>query len=160
MGDNEIIKALECCTSSCREIKCNSCPAFVGCRCTLKSKMLLDLINRQKAEIERLQSMNQAKLDMIHDIRAEIERLKGVIVPPVKVGDPIWRIYTWNGEHIVEGKISMIKQKADFTWKFRGIGKGFEGSKDFDVKDIGTLIFLSREEAEKTLKEMTEGGNV
>ena len=32
-------------------------------------------INRQKAEIERLQSMNKDKLDMIHDLQAEIERL-------------------------------------------------------------------------------------
>lgn len=30
-------------------------------------------INRQKAELERLKSMNQSKLDMIHDLRAEIE---------------------------------------------------------------------------------------
>lgn len=33
----------------------------------------LDLINRQQAEIERLQSMNQSKLDTIHDLSAEIE---------------------------------------------------------------------------------------
>jgi hypothetical protein len=31
------------------------------------------LINRQKEEITRLQSMNQAKLDTIHDLRADIE---------------------------------------------------------------------------------------
>lgn len=34
------------------------------------------LINRQKEEITRLQSMNQAKLDTIHDLRADIEILE------------------------------------------------------------------------------------
>lgn len=37
---------------------------------------LCDEINRQKEEIERLQSMNQAKLDMIHDLQAEIGKLE------------------------------------------------------------------------------------
>lgn len=36
----------------------------------------LEIINRQKAEIERLHSMNQAKLNMLHDIRAELEIAK------------------------------------------------------------------------------------
>ena len=35
----------------------------------------MDFFHGQKAEIERLKSMNQSKLDMIHDLRAEIERL-------------------------------------------------------------------------------------
>lgn len=63
----------------------------LGERC--KQYMSKDLINRlkeknsnlssdltsAKAEIERLQSMNQSKLDMIHDLRAEIERQKAEI---------------------------------------------------------------------------------
>jgi hypothetical protein len=37
----------------------------------------LDNLNgKQKEDIERLQSMNQAKLDTIHDLMAEVERLK------------------------------------------------------------------------------------
>jgi nitrogen regulatory protein PII-like uncharacterized protein len=47
MTDNEIIKALECCTSE--EIG-NRCPVIV--RGVMKDAF--DLINRQKAEIERL----------------------------------------------------------------------------------------------------------
>ena len=35
----------------------------------------LDLINSQKAEIERLKSMNQVKLDCIHDLQKENEIL-------------------------------------------------------------------------------------
>ena len=40
---------------------------------------VVDLIGRQKAEIERLQSMNQAKLDTIHDIQADNERLEKAV---------------------------------------------------------------------------------
>ena len=45
----------------------------------------------------------------------------GVIVPPCKVGDTVWELYTqYNGNmRIREGKISMITQKADKSLKIR-----------------------------------------
>ena len=50
MTDNEIIKALECC----KKDDCDNCPNdFGNCYANL-SGYSLDLINRQKAEIERL----------------------------------------------------------------------------------------------------------
>lgn len=63
MTDNEIIKALECCTTS----NCGECPIFnnkeirkVPGRCVVTlEKNALDLINRQKAENERLQKENE-----------------------------------------------------------------------------------------------------
>ena len=39
----------------------------------------VDLINHQQAEIERLQSMNQAKLDMIHDMWEDLDGANFVI---------------------------------------------------------------------------------
>ena len=50
MSDEDIIKALECCIKN----DCDNCPfdSFLNFRDCLKS--FLDLINRQKAEIERL----------------------------------------------------------------------------------------------------------
>ena len=55
MTDNEIIKALECCS---QEDMCQSCPYGAACLdekyVSVLSKDALDLINRQKAEIERL----------------------------------------------------------------------------------------------------------
>lgn len=75
LTDIEIIKALECCQID------NMCEF-----CYLKSdkkdcgkrlhKDVIDLINRQKAEIERLKSMNQSKLDIIHDVRTDLETAK------------------------------------------------------------------------------------
>lgn len=75
MTDNEIIKALEkWCDNNCKKV----CPHLKMCdKCVVTYiKSALDLIKRKQAEIERLQSMNQAKLDIIHDIRAELETAK------------------------------------------------------------------------------------
>ena len=53
MTDNEIIKALECCQTN----KCDECPVYKECHATEKGRVnvVLDLINRQKAEIAELQ---------------------------------------------------------------------------------------------------------
>ena len=74
MTDNDIIKALKCCGNqmfSCSDRQC-------------KAKTIgnaIDLINRQKAEIERLTiDMNAARLGMI----AEHERLKTAKAEAIK----------------------------------------------------------------------------
>ena len=64
MMDNEIIKALECCSIGETYTDCekNGCPLYLGitmgCKYIDKENQLysdaLDLINRQKAEIEKL----------------------------------------------------------------------------------------------------------
>ena len=78
LSDNEMIKALEYCEDSRDTDKhCLKCPYCNESYCL--DKMMADalfLINRQKAEIERLQSMNNAKLDMIHDLRTDLETTK------------------------------------------------------------------------------------
>lgn len=54
LSDNEIIKALKCCTGDLEG--CASCPLYDP-PCDMGHKLnyyALDLINRQKAEIERL----------------------------------------------------------------------------------------------------------
>ena len=58
MTENEIRKALECC----RDCKCKECPCYKNIegemRCTeIDEEEILDLVNRQKAEIERLEEM-------------------------------------------------------------------------------------------------------
>lgn len=75
MSDNDIIKAVGCC-----EIKdCHECPykGYTNCRESVMHGAL-DLINRQKAENERLQAENeeqdQAIINALHrmgQIRAE-----------------------------------------------------------------------------------------
>lgn len=43
----------------------------------------MGVIKRLDAEVERLKSMNQAKLDMIHDLRAELETAKTEVVKKI-----------------------------------------------------------------------------
>lgn len=78
MTDNEIIKALELCANrtihSCKSCPCNSS----GCACNEKlNGGALDLINRQNAEIERLENELHGKVDYIHEQREVIDDLKG-----------------------------------------------------------------------------------
>lgn len=71
MTDNEIIKALKCC----RDCKCKECPCYKNIegemRCTeIDEEEILELINRQKAEIERLEAeigkqYEQAEADIL-----------------------------------------------------------------------------------------------
>lgn len=61
MTDNEIIKALECCIND----DCDNCPDTFG-NCEHNAmRNALDLINRQKAEIERLHSEVKEKTETI-----------------------------------------------------------------------------------------------
>lgn len=81
----------------------------------------------------------------------------GVIVPPCKVGQTVYYINFWlKKEHwkVYEGKISMLQQKADKSWKFRmsyhlGVG-------DYTLDELGKTVFLTREEAEAALKAREE----
>lgn len=73
MTDNEIIKALECC----RDCNCKECPCYKvidgEMRCTeIDEKEILDLINRQKAEVEALYEINAKSDEEISELRKEL----------------------------------------------------------------------------------------
>lgn len=76
----------------------------------------------------------------------------GVIVPPCKVGDMVFAIINSN---IIEINIETIHCWSNGVWKCNGwygkskYGKGYELS----FEGFGKTIFLTREEAEKALKE-------
>ncbi len=76
MTDNEIIKALECCKTG---DDCKGCPYYANERYTCGEHFnedMLDLINRQKAEIERLQNILLKFMDEV----ARWEEKKGIDV--------------------------------------------------------------------------------
>lgn len=91
--DEEIIKALECCKMPVGSCACNNCPldyqrkkrltrSDKSCT-TLMFDYTLALINRQKAEIEKLNDLYVAGLESLRlaaeankDMQAEIERLQ------------------------------------------------------------------------------------
>ena len=73
MTDNEIIKALECCGND-SEV-CAGCPlhkAPCTCDCThILAQYAFDLINRQKAEIEKYRHIEQT----VKDFWSELKKL-------------------------------------------------------------------------------------
>ena len=68
---------------------------------------------------------------------------------PVYIGQPVWTVATWwSGEvEIREGKISMIQQKSDKSWKFRATING--SVSDYTLDEVGNYIFLSKTEADE-----------
>ena len=91
LTDNEIIKALECCI----DCKCKECPCYKNIEgemyCTeIDEEEILDLINRQQAEIEKLNKARQKQavflgeereqkyelIDKLSKANTEIERLR------------------------------------------------------------------------------------
>lgn len=96
MNDNEIIKALKCCGND----ECSKCPLQDGV-CSEKDimKQALDLINRQKAEAERLNKKVEELSEVLSDsikikvseiksetIREFVERLKNEIISNTAYG--------------------------------------------------------------------------
>ena len=71
--DNEIKKALECCIS--KKVMCDKCPLSDKCQNNpfwdVKASYALDFINRQKAEIERLETVLSEKLFCITQLKGE-----------------------------------------------------------------------------------------
>ena len=75
MTDNEIIKALECC--SVHPMNCKKCP-YQGNECCTNAhrKDALDLINRQKSQILKEQNKNSKLRNERNHLKAELERLR------------------------------------------------------------------------------------
>ena len=77
MTDNEIIKALECCLKD----DCENCPYFANGLFECGEHFyedVLDLINRQKAEIERLEAKCENTQVGYNIARAETEEYKAI----------------------------------------------------------------------------------
>lgn len=116
-------------------------------------KKLIELI----ADSKQMNGWNvEDKWGRIEDLADHLLR-SGVIVPPCKVGQDIWHITKhYDGRiEMRKGKVSMLQQKADKSWKVRITVNSSVW--DFTPNEIGIIYFLSREDAEKSLKERSEG---
>lgn len=103
-----------------------------------------DALDKKKINLCVSKSLNETIADAL--------LADGWIRPPVKVGDVVWHLMThYDGQkEIRKGKVSMLQQKADKSWKIRITVNSSVW--DFTPNEIGTLYFLTREEAEKALK--------
>lgn len=74
LTDNEIIKALKCCADHDNIDACDDCPCLKG-KCISTTPYVLDLINRQKAEIESKNDLIHRQSDVISEQKEKIESI-------------------------------------------------------------------------------------
>jgi hypothetical protein len=91
----------------------------------------------------------------IYEMRANYLIENGVIVPPVMLGQKMWEVVSWD-ENVRECRVSSLTQKADGTFKIRITNLKSKSVYERVPQHIGDIIFLTKEEAEKKLKERKE----
>lgn len=78
---------------------------------------------------------------------------------PIEIGCKVYRVhegfqravgvsFRWEADKVEEGKVSMLQQKADKSWKFRTPWG------DFALSDLGKEIFLTEEDANTAMLAM------
>ena len=80
----------------------------------------------------------------------------GVIVPPCKVGDIVYAKYSGTNEieyYVVDEVIHLGSDNFEFKAHLENEDGYMVDNIDFGVPKIGLTVFLTREEAEKALKE-------
>ena len=78
--------------------------------------------------------------------------LPRMAAPPVTIGQPVWDLRKWphRDAEIRAGKVSMLQQKADKSWKIRiSVNSAVY---DITIDEIGKSVFLTKEAAEQALK--------
>lgn len=94
---------------------------------------------------------------------AEYEDLEeqGLLVRlPCKVGDTVYRVNAGAKQPIIPMTVSEIHflcYKNERAVRFDAIGKEDMGESCYRLEDIGRIVFLTLEEAEKKLEEMQNG---
>ena len=79
---------------------------------------------------------------------------------PCKVGDTVYRVNAGAKQPIIPMTVSEIHFlccKNERAVRFDAIGKEDMGESCYRLEDIGRIVFLTHEEAEKKLEEMQNG---
>lgn len=83
---------------------------------------------------------------------------QGLIVRfPCKIGDTVYRVNAGAKQPIIPMTVSEIHflcYKNERAVRFDAIGKEDMGESCYRLEDIGKIVFLTREEAEKKLEEL------
>lgn len=123
MTDNDIIKALECCNKSDNGKGCFECPYRQYCPDCLRRRNedTIDLINRQKDEIEALiagqETLQKYRDEEINRLEVELKAMRGVansykaeVERLQKENDVLIETYSKCQIAIIKGSIERIKQ--------------------------------------------------
>ena len=161
MKETDIVQALRCCA----EGECKDCAMHED-----KQRCQENLLDKAAEAIERLTAENAAlreKVPLTEDtminlaaqaLGVEPSRLRELaeadkdgrcVVLQCKVGDTVWRIVRDGEPHITRDEVRDMYFADDMTLCVELVG----GRVTFTEK-FGKTVFLSREEAEKALREM------
>ena len=86
----------------------------------------------------------------------DLEEQGSLVRLPCKVGDTVYRVNVGAKQPIISMTVSEIHflcYKNERAVRFDAIGKEDMGESCYRLEDIGRIVFLIREEAEKKLKE-------
>lgn len=129
---------------------------------TQKERLTELLKTPEKASFVRKAGVSLS--DTPEGITADFLLANGVIALPVKMGDLLYMPWEWNGQKgIAYLTVTVLRCISGFGWSF---GTDFETDDEdyyeayncgsFKPKDIGKIVFLTQEEAERALKEGAE----
>lgn len=94
----------------------------------------------------------------VNECSTEFKNKDQYVKLPVYIGQPAWTVTTWwdNNVKIREGKVSMIQQKSDKSWKFRVTINS--SVTDYTLDEVGKRVFFSekaaQEEADRREREL------
>lgn len=87
----------------------------------------------------------------------DLEEQGLLVILPCKIGDTVYRVNAGAKQPIIPMTVSEIHflcYKNERAVRFDAIGKEDMGESCYRLEDIGRIVFLTREEAEKKLEEM------
>lgn len=107
----------------------------------------------------KFKPLKMSKAEMAKEIRAwRNAEEQGLLVRlPCKVGDTVYRVNAGAKQPIIPMTVSEIRflcYKNERAVRFDAIGKEDMGESCYRLEDIGRIVFLTREEAEKKLEEL------
>jgi len=107
----------------------------------------------------KFKPLKMSKAEMAKEIRAwrNLEEQGLLVRLPCKIGDTVYRVNAGAKQPIIPMTVSEIHflcYKNERTVRFDAIDKEYMGESCYRLEDIGRIVFLTHEEAEKKLEEM------
>lgn len=109
--------------------------------------------------IELLKKADSATWGQTYESYADYLLANGVIVPPCKVTDWVWYVREKINKAKIEESIYSSSKHGYFSedWRFHAYNFSKKEEITFWLDDIGKTVFLTKEEAEEKLKELSNG---
>ena len=118
---------------------------------------LIDLVGKAKRNMRGKTAHSELERNMLF---ADYLLANGVIVPPCKVGDTVWLVFTpkYPANPADKGKWFMQQDGVQrIIYGAKGLSIETWNMGTISAKEIGKKLFLTQEEAEAALKERSNG---